>query len=54
LGELRLDLESILSDYQDADMARILTDLVNQQTVYEAALRTTAMITRLNLMEFMG
>lgn len=54
LDELQLDLESILSEYQDADMARLLTDLINQQTVYEAALRTTAMITRLNLMEFMG
>lgn len=53
LGELRLDLESILSQYQDADMARVITDLLNQQTVYEAALRTTAMITRLNLMEFL-
>lgn len=53
LGELRLDLEGILSEYQDADMARLLTDLINQQTIYEATLRTTAMITRLNLMEYL-
>ncbi len=54
LGDLRLNLEETLSDYQDADMAKLLTDLANQQTAYEAALRTTAMITRLSLIEFLS
>lgn len=54
LGDLQLNLEGTLSDYQDADMAKLLTELANQQTAYEAALRTTAMITRLSLLEFLS
>jgi flagellar hook-associated protein 3 FlgL len=54
LGDLELNLEGTLSDYQDADMAKLLTDLANQQTAYEAALRTTAMITKLSLIEFLS
>ncbi len=54
LSDLELNLQGTLSDYQDADMAKLLTDLANQQTAYEAALRTTAMITRLSLIEFLS
>lgn len=54
MGDLQLNLEGTLSDYQDADMARLLTELANQQTAYEAALRTTAMVTRLSLVEFLS
>lgn len=54
LGDLQLNLKETLSDYQDADMAGLLTELANEQTAYEAALRTTAMITRLSLMEFLS
>jgi flagellar hook-associated protein 3 FlgL len=52
--EFQLDLEETLSEYQDADMARVYTDLISQQTTYESALKTTAMITRLSLMDFIG
>jgi flagellar hook-associated protein 3 FlgL len=54
LRERQLDLQETLSVYQDADMAKVLTDLTNQQTIYEAALKTTAMITRVNLMDFLS
>jgi flagellar hook-associated protein 3 FlgL len=52
LEDMEVDLMETISEYQDADVARVFSDLVNQQTVYEAALRSTAMITRVNLMDF--
>jgi flagellar hook-associated protein 3 FlgL len=50
--DAQIDLQETLSEYEDADIARVLTELTTQQTVYEAALRTTAMITRTSLVDY--
>jgi flagellar hook-associated protein 3 FlgL len=38
----RLDIQETLSEYEDADIAKVFTELTTQQMVYEAALRSTA------------
>jgi flagellar hook-associated protein 3 FlgL len=52
--DLQLSLQETLSEYEDADMALVFTDLVNQQTVYQAALKSTAMVTRMSLVDFLS
>jgi flagellar hook-associated protein 3 FlgL len=51
--DAQVELQETLSEYEDADMALVLTSLVNEQTAYEAALRVTSMITRSSLLDFM-
>jgi flagellar hook-associated protein 3 FlgL len=55
LQAAELDLREAVSGYEDADMAQTLTELLSQQTVYEAALRTTSIImNRIRLMDLLG
>ncbi|MCG2734592.1 NAD(P)-dependent oxidoreductase, partial [Pseudodesulfovibrio aespoeensis] len=44
--------EALLSSIEDADVSELMTDLVQQQMVYEAVLRSTSMIMQLNLTKF--
>jgi flagellin-like hook-associated protein FlgL len=44
--------ESLLSTIEDVDFSRLITDLKNAQTVYEALLGITGMTTRLSLLSF--
>jgi flagellar hook-associated protein 3 FlgL len=43
----------LLSDVEDADMARTLIDLTTQRTAYEAALRAGAQIVQPSLLDFL-
>lgn len=42
LQALKLNLEALRSDLQDADIAEAITKLVNRQTAYQAAMMATA------------
>jgi flagellin-like hook-associated protein FlgL len=44
--------ETILSETEDADFTRLITDLKNSQTVYEAVLGTTGLTTKLSLLNY--
>jgi len=54
LVNLELNITDLLSKIEDADMAEVIIDLTSQQTAYQAALQTTAMVSQLSLLNFMG
>lgn len=50
---IQLQEESQLSDVADADMAELITQLQQKQTLFEAVLRITSMVTNLNLTKYL-
>jgi flagellar hook-associated protein 3 FlgL len=53
LGELEEATTSLLSETEDADMAKTLVDASTQQAVYESALRAGANIVQSSLLDFL-
>lgn len=53
LQELEEATTSLLSETEDADMARTLVDVSTQQAVYESALRAGASIVQSSLLDFL-
>ena len=53
LGELEEATTSLLSDTEDADMAKTLIDASTQQAVYQSALRAGAEIVQSSLLDFL-
>jgi len=49
---LTLNEETLVSSIEDADVSELMTELAQQQIVYEAVLRSTSMIMQLNLGKF--
>ncbi|EGB13276.1 flagellar hook-associated protein 3 [Pseudodesulfovibrio mercurii] len=49
---LTLNEKSLLSSIEDADVSELMTELAQQQIVYESVLRSTSMIMQLNLSKF--
>jgi flagellar hook-associated protein 3 FlgL len=47
-----LDLEKILSRYQDADMINVFNEIAEQETAFEAALSITGRISRISILEY--
>ena len=52
LDGLKLNEETLVSSIEDADVSELMTDLAQQQIVYESVLRSTSMIMQLNLGKF--
>ena len=53
LDQKQFSSESLLSAIEDVDFTRLITDLKNAQTVYEALLGITGLITRISLLNYM-
>jgi flagellar hook-associated protein 3 FlgL len=53
LTAMNYNLESNLSDIQDADMAKTITDFTNLENVYQSALAVGARILQPSLVDFM-
>lgn len=49
---LKLNESELISSIEDADVSELMTDLAQQQIVYESVLRSTSMIMQLNLGKF--
>jgi flagellar hook-associated protein 3 FlgL len=49
---LTLNEQTLLSSIEDADVSELMTELAQQQIVYESVLRSTSMIMQLNLSKF--
>jgi len=49
---LKFNEKSLLSSIEDADVSELMTQLAQQQIVYESVLRSTSMIMQLNLSKF--
>jgi flagellar hook-associated protein 3 FlgL len=48
----RVDTTEMVSNIEDLDYAEAITSLQNQQTIYEAALKSASMITGLSLVDY--
>jgi flagellar hook-associated protein 3 FlgL len=54
LSQIEQSTTSLLSDTQDADMAKTMIDFSMQQTVYQSALRSGANIVQASLLDFLS
>jgi flagellin-like hook-associated protein FlgL len=52
LEQNKYNSETTLSEVEDADFTRLITDLKNSQLVYEAVLGTTGLTTKLSLLNY--
>jgi flagellar hook-associated protein 3 FlgL len=52
LSGLSLNEKERLSNIEDVDVAELMTELSNQQIVYQAVLKSSAMIMRMNLLNY--
>ncbi|MFP4572663.1 MAG: flagellin [Desulfobacterales bacterium] len=48
-----IEFEKIISDYEDADMLEVFSELIQQETAFEAALNVTTRISKLSILDFM-
>jgi flagellar hook-associated protein 3 FlgL len=53
LAQIEESTTSMLSDTEDADMAKVLTDYSTQQAVYQSALQAGARIVQTSLLDFL-
>jgi len=53
LENISLEFREILSGYEDADILTVYSDLVRQETAFEAALNVTARVSKLSILDFM-
>ena len=52
LGTLRNNEEERLSNVEDADVTELMTKLANQQVIYETVLRSSSMVMRMSLVDY--
>ncbi|MBW2306795.1 MAG: flagellar hook-associated protein FlgL [Deltaproteobacteria bacterium] len=53
LQNVDLRITELMSNLEDADMFQAITELTNQQIIYEATLRTISLVSDLNLAKFL-
>ncbi len=50
--DVRIDLQQILSRYQDADAIETFNDIIKQETAYKAALSITAKVSEISILNY--
>ena len=50
--DVKVDLEMILSRYQDADIVETFNEIVQQETTFQAALNVTARISNITILDY--
>jgi flagellar hook-associated protein 3 FlgL len=53
IDDTQLYLQKTLSDKQDVDFTKAVSDLTRQQTAFEAALAATAKVSKMSLMDYL-
>jgi flagellar hook-associated protein 3 FlgL len=53
LDALKVSLNKVLSDKQDADMLQVVSDLANQQNAFQVALAASAKTSQLSLLDYL-
>lgn len=48
----RVDLEQILSRYQDADIIKVFNDIVQKETAFQAALNVTGRVSKISILDY--
>jgi flagellar hook-associated protein 3 FlgL len=54
LQSAQVGMKELLSNAEDADMAEVVSDLNNQQYIYQAALAVNGQILRTSLLDYLG
>ncbi len=52
LQDVQIDLEQILSRYQDADVIETFNDIVQQETAFQAALNVTSRVSQISILDY--
>ncbi len=50
--EVKVDLQQVLSRYQDADIIEIFNEIVKQETAYQAALNITSKVSKISILDY--
>ncbi|PIE58430.1 MAG: flagellar hook-associated protein 3 [Desulfobulbus propionicus] len=50
--DVRIDLQQILSQYEDADVIQVFNDIVQQETAFQAALNITGKVSDLSILDY--
>lgn len=50
--DAQIDLQQILSRYEDADIIEVFNDLVQQETAFQAALNVTSRISQISILDY--
>lgn len=53
IEESQIDLEQVLSRYQDADLVEVISNITQQETAFKAALNITARTTELSIFDYL-
>ncbi|MDY0397188.1 MAG: flagellar hook-associated protein FlgL [Desulfuromonas thiophila] len=53
LEGVQIDLEQILSRYEDVDMIDVLTEILQTETAFEGALKVTGQVSKLSIMDYL-
>ena len=51
--DIKIDLQQVLSRYQDTDAIQNFNDIIKQETAFQAALSITAKISQISILDFM-
>jgi flagellar hook-associated protein 3 FlgL len=50
--QVKIDLQQILSRYEDADALESFTEITKQETAYQAALSITGKVSKLSILDY--
>lgn len=50
--DVRIDLQQVLSRYEDADAIEVFNDIIQQETAFQAALNITSKVSQLSILDF--
>lgn len=50
--DAKIDLEAILSRYQDADMIEVYNDIIQQETAFSSALNITGRVSQISILDY--
>ncbi|AJF07571.1 flagellar hook-associated protein FlgL [Geoalkalibacter subterraneus] len=53
MEDVRIDMEAMLSRYEDADLVETITNMTMQETAFKAALDITSRVSRLSILDYM-
>jgi flagellin-like hook-associated protein FlgL len=53
LEGVRVDLEQILSRYEDVDILDVITEITQTETAFEGALKVTGQVSKLSILDYM-
>jgi flagellar hook-associated protein 3 FlgL len=53
MEEIKIDMQEVLSRYEDADIIEVITSLNQQEMAFEAALNVTSKVSKLSILDYL-